>query len=62
VVYGVVTEYCVRSAALGLLRFGSVEVVTDAIEALDPAKSRETLAEIAAAGGRLTTVAATIAQ
>jgi nicotinamidase/pyrazinamidase len=62
VVYGVVTEYCVRSAALGLLRFGQVEVVTDAIETLDPAKSREVLDEIAAAGGRPTTVAATIAQ
>lgn len=56
VVYGVVTEYCVRSAALGLLRMGArVELVTDAIETLDPAKSREVMDEFTAGGGTLTT-------
>ncbi len=58
VVYGVVTEYCVRSGALGLLRIGGkVELVTDAIETLDPAKSREVMAEFTAGGGKLVTAA-----
>ncbi len=58
VVYGVVTEYCVRCAALGLLKAGlAVELVTDAIRSLDPEAERRTLAEFTAAGGRLTTVA-----
>jgi nicotinamidase/pyrazinamidase len=58
VVYGVVTEYCVRLAALGLLRRGRrVEVVTDAIVGLDPTAAARALDEIRQAGGRLTTVA-----
>ncbi|MGB9605070.1 MAG: cysteine hydrolase family protein [Bryobacteraceae bacterium] len=58
VVYGVVTEYCVRCAAIGLLRRGyRVELVTDAIQSLDAEAERRTLEEILAAGGRLTTVA-----
>ena len=57
VVYGVVTEYCVRCAALGLLRLGKqVELVTDAIQSLDEEAARRTLEEFTA-GGRLTTVA-----
>ncbi len=57
VVYGVVTEYCVRYAALGLLRTGRpVEVVTDAILGLKDEDAARALAEVAAAGGRLTTV------
>ena len=57
VVYGVVTEYCVRLAALGLLQRGrQVEVVTDAIVGLDPEAAARTLDEIRQAGGRLTTV------
>ncbi len=57
VVYGVVTEYCVRLAALGLLQRGrQVEVVTDAIVGLDPEAAARTLDEIQQAGGRLTTV------
>jgi nicotinamidase/pyrazinamidase len=56
VVYGVVTEYCVRCAALGLLRLGKpVEVVTDAIQTLKEEDGRRALEEIVAAGGRLTT-------
>lgn len=58
VVYGVVTEYCVRCAAMGLLKTGwQVELVTDAIRSLDPEAERRTLAEFTAAGGRLTALA-----
>ena len=58
VVYGVVTEYCVRLAALGLLKTGArVEVVTDAIVGLNDADAARALDEIKGAGGRLTTVA-----
>jgi len=57
VVYGVVTEYCVRCAVLGLLATGEpVELVTDAIQSLDEAAARRTLAEFSSAGGRLTSV------
>lgn len=57
VVYGVVTEYCVRCAALGLLNFGArVELVTDAIETLNQEDSDKTLNEFASRGGHLTTV------
>jgi nicotinamidase/pyrazinamidase len=49
VVYGVVTEYCVRLAALGLLATGKpVTVVTDAVETLDTAASLATVSEICA--------------
>ena len=59
VVYGVVTEICVRYAAFGLLRLGKlVELVTDAVRALDGEKAREMFDEFAAAGGLLTTSAA----
>ena len=58
VVYGGVTEYCVRCAAMGLLQTGKrVEIVTDAVKSLNPADAQKTLAEFQAAGGRLTTVA-----
>lgn len=50
VVYGVVTEYCVRCALLGLLGTGRpVEVVTDAIQSLDEAAARRTLDEFTSA-------------
>jgi nicotinamidase/pyrazinamidase len=56
VVYGVVTEICVKSAAFGLLKTGKpVEIVTDAIQCLDPAAAEQTLAEFQALGGTLTT-------
>lgn len=55
VVYGVVTEYCVRCAALGLLKTGArVELVTGAIQSLDDQAAARTLAEFNAAGGVLT--------
>jgi nicotinamidase/pyrazinamidase len=56
VVYGVVTEICVRNAALGLLRSGrQVTLVTDAVRSLDDAKCAQFFQEFAAAGGQLTT-------
>jgi nicotinamidase/pyrazinamidase len=55
VVYGVVTEICVKFAAFGLLKTGRrVELVTDAVRSLDDASSAATLAEFKAAGGVLT--------
>jgi nicotinamidase/pyrazinamidase len=57
VVYGVVTEICVKNAALGLLKSGRrVELVTDAVCSLDDAKCAQFLQEFAAAGGKVTTV------
>jgi nicotinamidase/pyrazinamidase len=56
VVYGVVTEICVRYAAFGLLKTGKpVEIVTDAVKALDQQKAQEMFADFEAKGGRLTT-------
>ena len=58
VVYGVVTEYCVRLAALGLLGTGKpVSVVTNAIATLRAEDSTRTLQEIIDKGGKLVTVA-----
>ena len=55
VVYGVVTEVCVKMAAFGLLETGKrVEIVTDAICALDQENGAKTLAEFTARGGHLT--------
>jgi len=55
VVYGVVTEVCVKFAAFGLLETGKrVEIVTDAICALDEENGGKTLAEFTALGGHLT--------
>ncbi len=56
VVFGVVTECCVRCAANGLLDQGRrVAVVTDATETLDPAVGQRTLEELKAKGARLIT-------
>lgn len=55
VVYGVVTEICVKYAAYGLLKTGKrVEVVTDAVRSLSPEASEHMLREFTAAGGFLT--------
>ncbi len=55
VVYGVVTEICVKFAAMGLLKTGRrVEIVTDAVKALDEAAAGKILAEFQAAGAFLT--------
>ncbi len=56
VVYGVVTEHCVRCAARGLLESGRrVSMVTDAIQALDATAAKQTLHELNAQGARLIT-------
>jgi nicotinamidase/pyrazinamidase len=56
VVFGVVTEYCVRCAAKGLLERGrKVAVVRDAIETLKPEDGRRALDELKALGARLVT-------
>jgi nicotinamidase/pyrazinamidase len=58
VVYGVVTEICVKFAAFGLLKMGKrVEIVTDAVKALDEAAAGTMFCEFTAAGGHLTTAA-----
>lgn len=62
VVYGVVTEICVKYAAFGLLKAGKrVELVTDAIKELDSAAAEKTFVEFTAAGGVLTTCAQVMA-
>ena len=50
-IYGVATDHCVKAAALGAaLRGYRVEVVTDAIAAVDPATEQSSFAEMKAAG------------
>ncbi len=62
VVYGVVTEICVRCAALGLLDTGArVELVTDAVKALDEEAAQKMFAAFTAAGGALTTAGEVLA-
>jgi nicotinamidase/pyrazinamidase len=59
VVFGVVTEICVRYAAFGLLQTGKrVELVTDAVKALDESAATKMFGEFTAAGGRVTTLGA----
>ena len=56
VVFGVVTEFCVRCAAKGLLERGRrVAIVKDAIETLEPEAGRHALDEMKALGARLIT-------
>jgi len=56
VVFGVVTEYCVRLAAKGLLERGHrVALVTDAIETLNRQDGKRTLEELQRMGARLIT-------
>jgi nicotinamidase/pyrazinamidase len=63
VVYGVVTEICVRFAAFGLLKTGKrVELVTDAVKALDESAARKMFGEFTVAGGHLTTSQAILAE
>jgi nicotinamidase/pyrazinamidase len=55
-VYGVVTEYCVRFAAKGLLERGRrVALVRDAIETLNVEDGRRTIEELTLLGARLIT-------
>ncbi|MGA3294980.1 MAG: isochorismatase family cysteine hydrolase [Candidatus Acidiferrales bacterium] len=63
VVFGVVTEYCVRCAATGLLERGrTVAIVKDAIETLDAAAGRRALDELQASGARLITTDEAVAK
>ena len=63
IVYGVVTEICVRFAAFGLLKTGRrVEIVTDAVHALDESAASKMFDEFIAAGGKLTTQSAVLAE
>jgi nicotinamidase/pyrazinamidase len=56
IVFGVVTEYCVRLAAKGLLERGRrVSIIRDAIETLNAKESSRTLKELTALGARLIT-------
>jgi nicotinamidase/pyrazinamidase len=56
VVFGVVTEYCVRLAAKGLLERGHhVSVVKDAIETLKAEDGERTIAELQALGAKFIT-------
>ena len=56
VVYGVVTEYCVKNAAFGLLDTGKpVTLVVDAIQSLSEAEGARIVQEFAARGGKLAT-------
>jgi nicotinamidase/pyrazinamidase len=56
IVFGVVTEYCVRLAAKGLLERGRrVSIVKDAIETLNPEEARRTMTELTALGAETIT-------
>ena len=63
VVFGVVTEYCVRLAAKGLLERGrQVSVVQDAIETISSDDGNRTIAELQALGARLITTEQALAR
>ncbi|HEX4004479.1 MAG TPA: isochorismatase family cysteine hydrolase [Candidatus Acidoferrales bacterium] len=63
VVFGVVTEYCVRCAAKGLLERGrKVSVVKDAIETLDAAGGKKAIEELQALGARMITTDEALAE
>lgn len=56
IVFGVVTEYCVRLAAKGLLDRGRrISLVSDAIETLDREAGERTIAELRALGAGFVT-------
>jgi nicotinamidase/pyrazinamidase len=62
VVFGVVTEYCVRLAAKGLLDRGRrVSLVQDAIETLKAEDGQRTVTELQALGARFVTTAEALA-
>jgi nicotinamidase/pyrazinamidase len=61
-VFGVVTEYCVRLAALGLLKRGrKVFIVEDAIETLNPEHGARTIVELKQLGAKFLTTDSALA-
>lgn len=61
-VYGLLTEYCVKCAVMGLLKTGrQVKLVTDAITHLSPEAGQAVIAEFRAAGGECVTAAEAMA-
>ena len=59
VVYGLVTEYCIRATIFALLaRKVRVEAVTDAIRGINSSAAETVLGEFQASGGHLTTAPA----
>ena len=63
VVCGLATDYCVRASVLDGVRLGlRVEVVTDAIAAVDAAGGKRAAVEMRDAGATLTTVEAILAR
>ena len=63
VVFGVATDYCVKITALGLRRLGCrVSVVTDAIQAIDPAAAKAALQEMKDAGAEFVNTETILAQ
>jgi nicotinamidase/pyrazinamidase len=62
-VFGVVTEYCVRLAAKGLLeRHRAVSIVEDAIETLNPEEGHRAMLELQALGAKLVTTEQAVAR
>lgn len=57
VVFGVATDYCVKAAVLGLLEWGEVLLVKDAIAAVVPADGEKAIAECVERGAKLVTSA-----
>jgi nicotinamidase/pyrazinamidase len=55
-IFGVATEYCVRLAALGLLKRGrTVSIIEDAIETLKPEDGARAIAELKQLGAKFVT-------
>jgi len=62
VVYGVVTEICVRLAVRGLLRYGKpLTIVADAVQALRKEDGETALADLRAAGAAVATIGEVLA-
>jgi len=62
IVYGLVTDVCVKFAAIGLLKLATrVEVVEDAVRAIDESVARKFLEAFQIDGGVLTTAHAVMA-
>jgi nicotinamidase/pyrazinamidase len=60
-VYGLLTEYCVKCAIMGLLKSGrKVRLVTDAITHLDPEAAQQVIDEFKAAGGECVTSSSSV--